>query len=96
MKTKLLKTLRRNYYWKYINGNWMFYDRAKNIEVFLKTDDYKFPNDCLIYTLLNELGYRREFKSFEQRKFVRRDLKEKQKRKQYYSRFFKNNTLNFL
>ena len=51
MKTKLLKTLRRNYYWKYVNGNWMFYDSTKNIEVFLKTDDYKFPNDCLIYTL---------------------------------------------
>ena len=46
--------------------------------------------DILIY------NYRREFKSFEQRKFVRRDLKEKQKRKQYYSQFFKNNTLNFL
>lgn len=70
MKVKLLKKLRKRFYWyKEDNKNcWSYYDKKYNTHGYAFIFNTYYINDMLLYELLNELGLKYIFKSLDDRR----------------------------
>ena len=53
MKNNLLKSLRKRYYWRLENGNWVVYDKNQNNEFTIKKSN---SNDAIINLLVSSIG----------------------------------------
>ena len=53
MKNNLLKQLRKRYYWRIENNNWVVYDKKQNREFTMKVNT---SNDALISTLVSSIN----------------------------------------
>jgi hypothetical protein len=91
MKVKLLKKLRKRFYWYRQSGMsyWWFYDKKTNETNYAFIIGVGQINDALIISMLSRIG----LKDLYEPRYVRRKrrIKEKEdlRRKQYFSQFFK-------
>ena len=53
MKNNLLKQLRKRYYWRLENNQWIVYDKKQNREFTMKVNN---SNDVLISTLVSSIN----------------------------------------
>ena len=53
MKNNLLKQLRKRYYWRLENNQWIVYDKKQNREFTMKVNN---SNDALISTLVSSIN----------------------------------------
>ena len=53
MKSKLLKQLRKRYYWRLENNQWVVYDKKQNKEFTMKVNT---SNDALINMLVSSIN----------------------------------------
>ena len=53
MKNNLLKQLRKRYYWRLENNQWIVYDKKQNREFAMKVNN---SNDGLISTLVSSIN----------------------------------------
>ena len=53
MKNNLLKQLRKRYYWRIENNNWVVYDKKHNREFTMKVNN---SNDALINMLVSSIN----------------------------------------
>ena len=53
MKNNLLKQLRKRYYWRLENNQWVVYDKKQNREFTMKVNT---SNDALISTLVSSIN----------------------------------------
>ena len=82
MKTKLLKKLRKRFYWFYDGDRWVCYDRAKNIE---KRFLYSEFSESVFKYIMDRSKYKRHYTSSSYRKLCRKKLFLKRK----YAKHFK-------
>lgn len=85
MRIKLLKKLRKRYYWRLENNQWVIYDKKHNREFTMKVNN---SNDALINILVSSIN--EPFICLEVRKMhsQRNRLKNK-----YKSKFTNNSTM---
>lgn len=91
MKTKLLKKLRKRFYW-YLDGNdcWNFYDLETNKVEYAYISGMRSINDMLIYKLLERIGLEYLYESRRSIVEKRIEKRENLKRKIHFSQFFKS------
>lgn len=91
MKVKLLKKLRKRFFW-YMDGqsHWYYYDKKTNETNYAFIIGVSRINDALILSMLSKIGlehlYEPRFKKIAR---IKKE-KQEQKRKLYFSKFFKS------
>ena len=84
MKNNLLKSLRKRYYWRLENGNWVVYDKKHNREFTIKVNN---SNDALINILTSSIN--EPFICLEVRKLHSQKRRLKTKYKSKFTNTFK-------
>ena len=84
MKNNLLKQLRKRYYWRIENDNWVVYDKKHNREFTIKVNN---SNDALISMLVSSIN--EPFICLEVRKLHSQKKRLKTKYKSKFTNTFK-------
>ena len=84
MKNNLLKSLRKRYYWRIENDNWIVYDKKHNREFTIKVNN---SNDALINILTSSIN--EPFICLEVRKLHSQKRRLKTKYKSKFTNTFK-------
>ena len=84
MKNNLLKSLRKRYYWRIENGNWVVYDKNQNNEFTIKKSN---SNDAIINLLVSSIGV--PFTCLEVRKLKSEKIRLKNRHQAKFTNSFK-------